>query len=164
MADYKLNTSIKAQSQAFLAGFSQIISPDLLRMFDQNELQTLISGKPGGIDIADLQRFTNYSGGYSEAHEVIQMFWQVLASFTDEEQRNFLMFVTSCSRPPLLGFEFLSPRFCIHLAWPNGNPDDFLPTASTCMNFFKLPPYSNAEIMRYKLLMAINSKAGFELS
>jgi len=39
-----------------------------------------------------------------------------------------------------------------------------LPTASTCMNFLKLPEYSDIEIMRSKLLYAIESGAGFELS
>jgi ubiquitin-protein ligase E3 C len=98
MADYKLNISIKKQSNAFLYGLSQIISPELLRMFNQEELQTLISGKPGGIDLVDLRKYCNYSGGYHDGHPVIQNFWKVLASFTPEEQRAFLMFVTSCSR------------------------------------------------------------------
>lgn len=84
---------------------------------------------------------------------------------TIEEQRQFLMFCTSCSRPPLLGFSRLSPPLRIHQVIPeNGPPDDYLPTAATCMNFLKLPPYSTAEIMKSKLLYAIQSKSGFELS
>lgn len=44
-------------------------------------------------------------GGYSANHPVIQIFWEVVESFTDDEKRKLLKFVTSCSRPPLLGFK-----------------------------------------------------------
>ena len=39
-----------------------------------------------------------------------------------------------------------------------------LPTASTCVNLLKLPDYQNKEIMREKLLYAINTESGFDLS
>lgn len=36
---------------------------------------------------------------------MIKVFWRVVEGFTDEEKRKLLKFVTSCSRPPLLGFK-----------------------------------------------------------
>lgn len=39
-----------------------------------------------------------------------------------------------------------------------------LPTASTCFNLLKLPPYQDANVLREKLLLAIKSGAGFDLS
>lgn len=39
-----------------------------------------------------------------------------------------------------------------------------LPTASTCVNLLKLPPYRSAKIIREKLLYAIKEVAGFDLS
>lgn len=45
------------------------------------------------------------AGGYSPTHPVIKIFWEVVESFSDEEKRKLLKFVTSCSRPPLLGFK-----------------------------------------------------------
>ncbi len=39
-----------------------------------------------------------------------------------------------------------------------------LPTAATCMNLLKLPKYDSAEMLREKLLYAIRSNSGFELS
>ncbi len=39
-----------------------------------------------------------------------------------------------------------------------------LPTAATCMNLLKLPPYPTSEQMRAKLLLAIQESAGFGLS
>ena len=70
-------------------------------------------------------------------------------------------FVTSCPSPPLLGFSELRPKFGIRQA---GNDDTRLPTASTCVNLLKLPRYTSVAQTREKLLYAINSNAGFDLS
>lgn len=52
-------------------------------------------------------------GGYSADHPVIRAFWRVVEGFTDEEKRKLLKFVTSCSRPPLLGFKVLLCAFAL---------------------------------------------------
>ena len=39
-----------------------------------------------------------------------------------------------------------------------------LPTASTCVNLLKLPPYRSASVIREKLLYAIKNVGGFDLS
>lgn len=39
-----------------------------------------------------------------------------------------------------------------------------LPTAATCMNLLKLPPYGSVQLIHDKLLYAIKAGAGFELS
>ena len=41
---------------------------------------------------------------------------------------------------------------------------DHLPTASTCMHLLKLPMFPDLETMTDKLIYAISSGAGFELS
>jgi len=119
-----------------------------------------------------MKRYCTYSGGYHDNDPVIIRFWNMLSKLSVEEQQQFLMFVTSCSRAPLLGFKGVHPPFCIHRtvsiegddAVGNEGTDVFLPTASTCMNFLKMPPYTNEDIMRLKFLYAIGSKSGFELS
>ena len=40
---------------------------------------------------------------------------QVLGGLTPEQQKAFLRFVTSCSRPPLLGFKYLDPALCMQV-------------------------------------------------
>jgi len=42
--------------------------------------------------------------------------------------------------------------------------DARLPTASTCFNILKLPAYSSQSVLKVKLLTAIRSGAGFDLS
>jgi len=54
----------------------------------------------------------------------------------------------------------LDPPFCIQHA----GSVDRLPTSSTCMNLLKLPEFQDEKTLREKLLYAIQSGAGFELS
>jgi ubiquitin-protein ligase E3 C len=130
-------------------------------MFDARELQILISGAPTPIDIEDLKKHTNYAGGYHKDHNVILIFWKVVEQFDEQEKRKLLKFVTSCSRPPLLGFKDLYPGFCIQKA---GDEPNRLPTASTCMNLLKLPEFKDLQTMNQKLRYAVDSGSGFELS
>jgi hypothetical protein len=39
-----------------------------------------------------------------------------------------------------------------------------LPTESTCFNTLKLPTYSSEKVLQEKLIYAINSGAGFDLT
>ena len=76
-----------------------------------------MSGADVEIDVIDLRKHTHYSGGYHDDHECIQLFWEVVKTLTDKQKRLLLKFVTSCSRPPLLGFKvsklILSLQSCI---------------------------------------------------
>lgn len=60
-----------------------MIDPIKLRMFSNEELQLLISGKPT-IDIIDLAQNTYYKG-YKPNDSTILDFWEVLDSLTYEE-------------------------------------------------------------------------------
>ena len=55
----------------------------------------------------------------------------------------------------------LYPAFCVHYA---GRDEERLPTASTCMNLLKLPEFPDLVTLTQKLIYAIESGAGFELS
>lgn len=166
VANHRLNTQIRQQSSHFLRGFQQLIQKDWIDMFNEHELQLLISGSVDGFDVDDLRSNTNYAGGYHREHYVIDMFWEILKNFSLENQRKFLKFVTGCSRGPLLGFKYLEPLFCIQRAAGSASEEalDRLPTSATCMNLLKLPPYRSKEQMEQKLLYAINAEAGFDLS
>uniref|UniRef100_A0A804PZT9 HECT-type E3 ubiquitin transferase n=1 Tax=Zea mays TaxID=4577 RepID=A0A804PZT9_MAIZE len=166
VANHRLNYQIRAQSTHFLRGFQQLIPKDWIDMFNEHEIQVLISGSLESLDIDDLRSNTNYSAGYHPDHELIEMFWEVLKSLSSDNQKKFLKFVTGCSRGPLLGFQYLEPKFCIQRAGVPGLEEhaDRLPTSATCMNLLKLPPYKSKEQMQTKLLYAINSEAGFDLS
>lgn len=172
MADYKLNRQILPFSNAFYRGLTDLISPSWLKLFNASEFNQLLSGGDHDIDVDDLRKHTQYTGGYSEGNRIVKLFWEVFAGFEPKERCMLLKFVTSCSRAPLLGFKHLHPAFTIHKVncdaplWASfgGQDVDRLPSASTCYNTLKLPTYKRSSTLRAKLLYAINSNAGFELS
>ncbi|KAJ0963179.1 hypothetical protein J5N97_028301 [Dioscorea zingiberensis] len=172
IADYKLNRQILPFANAFYRGLIDLISPSWLSLFNANEFNQLLSGGEHDFDVEDLKINTKYTGGYSEGSRTIKLFWEVIKGFKPTERCMLLKFVTSCSRAPLLGFKHLHPSFTIHKVpcdtplWATfgGQDVDRLPSASTCYNTLKLPTYRRPSTLRNKLLYAISSNAGFELS
>ncbi|KAJ6512732.1 HECT-domain-containing protein [Mycena sanguinolenta] len=161
VSHYRLSKQIKQQSDAFFEGLSEIIDHKWLKMFNQQELQILIGGTDSPVDLDDLQGNTQYGGIFDANHATIISFWRVVRTFDQEQRRALLRFVTSCSRPPLLGFKELVPNFAIRDA---GSDELRLPTSSTCVNLLKLPRYQSEKVLRAKLLQAITANAGFDLS
>ncbi|XP_020091856.1 E3 ubiquitin-protein ligase UPL7 isoform X2 [Ananas comosus] len=172
MADYKLNRQILPFANAFYRGLSDLISPSWLSLFNANEFNQLLSGGRQDIDVDDLRNNTKYTGGYSNSSRTVKLFWEVVKGFKPIERCMLVKFVTSCSRAPLLGFKYLQPPFTIHKVacdvplWATigGQDVDRLPSASTCYNTLKLPTYKRSSTLRNKLLYAITSNTGFELS
>jgi len=163
---YRLQEQPRLMTNAFLKGLGQIISPMWLAMFNQKELQKLVGGDNSEVDIVDLRRNTQYGGLYvigddGLEHPTIAMFWKVLKEMKDDDRRKVLKFVTSTPRAPLLGFSHLNPKFSIR---DSSEDVTRLPSTSTCVNLLKLPRYADERTMREKLLYAVNSGAGFDLS
>ncbi|WOL08158.1 hypothetical protein Cni_G16910 [Canna indica] len=89
VANYRLNYQIRIQSLHFLRGFQQLIQKEWIEMFNEHEIQLLISGSLESMDVDDLRPNTHYTGSNHE-HHVIEMFWEVLKSFSLEYQKKFL--------------------------------------------------------------------------
>ncbi|KAL7432289.1 hypothetical protein ACHAXH_006378 [Discostella pseudostelligera] len=174
----KMNVRGSRQTMAFLHGFRDIIPAQWVRLFSANELQKLISGDDAikGIDVQGMQSVMRYSGGFHPSQPIVQWLWEVVDAMSPGQQRKFLKFMTSCSRQPLLGFASMVPAPCIQqirlreddhgmdIAEELNTGNIRLPTSSTCMNLLKLPKYTSKEMLREKLLYAIEAAAGFELS
>ncbi|RSM16017.1 hypothetical protein CEP52_000500 [Fusarium oligoseptatum] len=166
VARHRLVVQPSLQTAAFLRGLRGIIRPSWLSMFNQSELQRLVGGDSSEIDIDDLRRNTVYSGLYEigddgQEHDTIKLFWKVMRGFTDSQRRSVLKYVSSTPRAPLLGFSQLNPKFSIR---DGGTDEDRLPSTSTCVNLLKLPRYKTEAVLREKLLYAVTSGAGFDLS
>lgn len=169
----------------------------------------MISGDTSPLDLKDLRKHTQYYGGFHDSHRVIGWLWDILLrDFSEDERKLFLkvnfffgktsilqqnvchkylffQFVTSCSKPPLLGFAHLEPPFSIRCVEVGDDEDigdtigsvlrgfftirkkdplNRLPTSSTCFNLLKLPNYQKKSTLRDKLRYAVSSNTGFELS
>lgn len=67
----------------------------------------------------------------------------------------------------IVGLKSLNPPLTIvrKTVETNENPDDFLPSVMTCVNYLKLPDYTRIETMREKLsLAAREGQLSFHLS
>ncbi|KAI8548464.1 hypothetical protein RHMOL_Rhmol07G0275700 [Rhododendron molle] len=156
VAEHRLTTAIRPQINAFLDGFTELIARDLISIFNDKELELLISGLPD-IDFDDMRANTEYSG-YSAASPVIQWFWEVVQSFSKEDKARLLQFVTGTSKVPLEGFSALqgisgSQKFQIHKAYGSA---EHLPSAHTCFNQLDLPEYPSKQHLEERLLLAIH--------
>ncbi|KAI6157744.1 hypothetical protein BKA82DRAFT_130841 [Pisolithus tinctorius] len=155
-ANFRLYSSISEQIENLVSGFYDIIPKDLITIFNEQELELLISGTPD-IDVDEWRAATEYNG-YTSSDPVIVWWWRALKSFNREERAKVLSFATGTSRVPLNGFTELQgvqgvQRFSIHRAY--GDPDR-LPQAHTCFNQIDLPQYSSYEMLRQQLLLAIS--------
>ncbi|XP_063105308.1 E3 ubiquitin-protein ligase NEDD4 isoform X2 [Cavia porcellus] len=94
---------IQKQMAAFKEGFFELIPQDLIKLFDENELELLMCGL-GDVDVSDWREHTKYKNGYSASHQVIQWFWKAVLMMDSEKRIRLLQFVTGTSRVPMNGF------------------------------------------------------------
>ncbi|KAK6464491.1 E3 ubiquitin protein ligase TOM1 [Scheffersomyces coipomensis] len=165
VVEYRLQTSVIEQMNNFLIGFHEIIPKDLISIFDEQELELLISGLPD-INVIDWQQHTMYNN-YSASSLQIQWFWRAVKSFDNEERAKLLQFATGTSKVPLNGFKELSGadgtcKFSIHRDYGS---IERLPSSHTCFNQIDLPAYESYETLRGSLLLAITEgHEGFGLA
>ncbi|ETW18996.1 hypothetical protein PFFVO_02203, partial [Plasmodium falciparum Vietnam Oak-Knoll (FVO)] len=161
LCELKVTNSIKEQLEAFMDGFKELIQPKLISIFDDKELELLISGIPT-IDLNDLKENVEYHNYTANSIQIIWL-WDVLQEFDENKKASFLQFVTGTSRVPLGGFKNLmgmrgAQKMIIYKAYG----EDRLPTAHTCFNQLDLPEYSSKELLKSKLIRAImEGKEGF---
>jgi hypothetical protein len=87
---------------------------------------------------------------------VIVALSEVIGEFSAGECAQFLKFVTGAAHLPVGGAAALTPRLGVWKMEKAGIcNDDLLPTSAVCVNALKLPPYSNKERLRSKLLLAM---------
>ncbi|KAL8033396.1 hypothetical protein ABFX02_13G156500 [Erythranthe guttata] len=149
VADHILTNAIRPQINSFLEGFSELVPRELVSIFNDKELELLISGLPE-IDLADLKANAEYTG-YTTASNVVQWFWEVVEGFNKEDMARLLQFVTGTSKVPLEGFKALQgisgpQKFQIHKAY--GAPER-LPSAHTCWTFPSILPRNSFKDVCY---------------
>ncbi|CAK1550251.1 unnamed protein product [Leptosia nina] len=159
--EWRFVRRVQEQMNAFLEGFGALVPPALLKIFDEHELELLLCGIQR-IDVRDWRANTLYKGDYHANHLVVQWFWRVVLSFSNEMRSRLLQFVTGTSRVPMNGFKELygsnGPQLFTIEKW--GSPENY-PRAHTCFNRIDLPPYESYQQLREKLIKAIEGSQGF---
>lgn len=121
--------------------------------------------------------------GFNMDSKSVKNLLQTMSELTLPERRDFLQFTTGSPKLPiggkflstsrffntdhLPGFKSLTPMFTV-VCKPSEPPytsDDYLPSVMTCVNYLKLPDYSDLEVMRRRMNIAIKEGQGaFHLS
>nr|XP_057936940.1 E3 ubiquitin-protein ligase TRIP12 isoform X5 [Doryrhamphus excisus] len=165
---WTLNEGVSRQFESFREGFESVFPLHHLQYFYPEELDQLLCGsKSESWDVKTLMECCRPDHGYTHDSRAVRFLFEVLSSFDGEQQRLFLQFVTGSPRLPVGGFRSLNPPLTIvrKTFESTENPDEFLPSVMTCVNYLKLPDYSSIEIMREKLLTAAREgQQSFHLS
>lgn len=155
VTEVRMTKAIEKQIEAFKEGFHELIPREDVRIFNELELELLMSGLPD-IDMADLKANVEYTG-YTAASPQVNWFWRTVSKMDQEDLARLVMFVTGTSKVPLEGFSALqgmngTQKFQIHRV---AGDTLRLPSAHTCFNQLDLPEYSSAEILSERLLRAV---------
>jgi E3 ubiquitin-protein ligase HERC2 len=137
-------------------GIAEVVPLAALSIFTPEELEELVCGSRD-IDIPLLKSVTSYDGSHTRESKVITWFWEVLEEMTPEQRVAFVRFTWGRTRLPRTRADFKSVQFQITGLERSDirSTREALPESYTCFFQLKLPRYSSKEMLREKLLFAI---------
>lgn len=155
-SDFLLNQSVETQFRAFRRGFLMVTDESpLAALFRPEEVEMLVCGSKN-FDFNELEKSTEYDGGYTADSQTVKDFWSVVHGLTLDDKRKLLQFTTGSDRVPVGGLSHLK------LVIARNGPDcDRLPTAHTCFNVLLLPEYDTRDKLQDRLMKAISYSKGF---
>jgi E3 ubiquitin-protein ligase TRIP12 len=168
--DVYLGEGIRQQIEAFRTGFNQFFPIVNLQVFTPPELGLLISGtsSPQSWTQEEILSGLLFGVGLSEKSKVIKFLLELLMSFTEEQRRYFLIWITATPRLPVGGWSSLSPKITIMakvLTVDTLGEDQDVPTANACFHQLKVPAYSTIDIMKERMIWAMGKGTGsFDLT
>jgi len=120
------------------------------------ELEQLVCGKKV-IDVELLKSYTSYSMDLTADSNRSKWLWEILSEISEEERVKFIKFCWGQERLPATKEEYekLQINFKIKPHIDKKRVDN-LPKADTCFFSIELPDYSNKEIMKKLIMLAIN--------
>uniref|UniRef100_A0A2M4ADR0 Ubiquitin-protein ligase E3A n=1 Tax=Anopheles triannulatus TaxID=58253 RepID=A0A2M4ADR0_9DIPT len=155
-SDFLLNQSVQKQFHAFRRGFQMVTDESPLHLlFRPEEVELIVCGSKE-FDFDELEKSTEYEGGFTAQSQTIKDFWTIVHGLSMEAKRKLLQFTTGSDRVPVGGLARLKMVIA-----RNGPDCDRLPTSHTCFNVLLLPEYDSKEKLEERLLKAINYSKGF---
>ena len=181
LTDALVGSGVFRQMAAFRTGFGEVCAPGSLRLFSPTELEALLCGAGERWTPDLLAECLRFDHGYTVSSPPVQALISVLCDLSTAQQQAFLRFVTGAPRLPPGGLAKLHPRLTIVCKHPSGGAaaaalgtsagrarlalgttaaDGDLPSAMTCANYLKLPPYSSRMALKERLLYAVYEGSG----
>ncbi|KAK3333376.1 hypothetical protein B0T19DRAFT_124257 [Cercophora scortea] len=165
--DMTLGSGVHRQVDAFRAGFSQVFPYSALSAFTPAELCNLFGRVDEDWSLETLMDSVKADHGFNMDSKSVKNLLQTMSELDPVERREFLQFTTGSPKLPIGGFRSLTPMFTV-VCKPSEAPytsDDYLPSVMTCVNYLKLPDYTDITILKKQLFTAIKEGQGaFHLS
>lgn len=89
--------------ESFKEGFESVFPLARLNMFYAEELEKVFCGSETAWDVKTLMDSFRPDHGYTSDSRAIKFLFEILSSYTVQEQRDFLRFVTGSPRLPVGG-------------------------------------------------------------
>ncbi|CBH17265.1 hypothetical protein, conserved [Trypanosoma brucei gambiense DAL972] len=170
--DYRLHVMGEAQIKAIADGFHQVVPVSAVSLLKWYELERMVCGLPD-YDADELLDAARYEDLNPDS-VIVQYLRQVLRQFSRHERALFMRFVSGRERLPSgVRLKVMLDTSAQQTRDERGNnasgadnaensnmggdtfDDSRLPHASTCFYWLSLPRYSSVEVMRERLLFAI---------
>ncbi|KAG9228679.1 hypothetical protein BJ875DRAFT_489629 [Amylocarpus encephaloides] len=165
--DMTLGRGVQRQIDAFRAGFTQVFPYSALSAFTPDELVMLFGRIEEDWSLETLMDSIKADHGFNMDSKSVKNLLQTMSELSLPARRDFLQFTTGSPKLPIGGFKSLTPMFTV-VCKPSEAPyasDDYLPSVMTCVNYLKLPDYSDLDVMRRRMNTAIKEGQGaFHLS
>ena len=149
--NFRIN-SIKPTLQLIRQGFIDNTKIDSHPLLTGARLSHMAQGS-NVITTQQLRSITQVNDYKGLEDKNIRWFFNAVDRFNPDQRKLLLKFITTLTRLPNSS---INSSFVLKIdKLERENPDQSLPTASTCFNRLHLPPYSSEEITYQKLLIAI---------
>ncbi|KAI8816747.1 uncharacterized protein EV422DRAFT_500983 [Fimicolochytrium jonesii] len=171
VVEQTVGTGVARQVEAFRTGFDKVFPAADLRSFTVQELSVLVGGAGSteeDWEYDSLMESIKADHGYTKESATIRNLVSYISVLTPLQRREFLQFVTGSPKLPIGGFKALMPPLTVvrkTVEQSGRTPDDYLPSVMTCVNYLKVPDYSDAAVMKKRFEVAVREGQGcFHLS
>ncbi|OHS96008.1 hypothetical protein TRFO_10178 [Tritrichomonas foetus] len=154
MLNFRFHKECVQQLNAFVEGFSILISRKSVQMFTAQELEMLVCGVPK-IDVEEMMKNVIILSPYSLEHPLIKMFTAMLKKWDQATLAKLLWFVTGSSELPVGGFAELKKKG-ITINIERGAEISFTPSAHTCFHTLIIPEYPTLDLMERMFFIALD--------
>lgn len=147
-------------------GFHSVAGGNALSLLQAEEVELLVRGSPGALNLEDLRSVCKYDGFPAAKNDplsdpVVANFWEVFAQFSPAKQRALLSFVTGSNRVPATGIADLKFKITID----EYSSPTTLPVSHTCFSQIVLARYpSIGELERVLVYSMEEGGNGFSIA
>ncbi|CAK4301448.1 unnamed protein product [Aphanomyces euteiches] len=178
MVEHLLVGRVKQQLEALLHGLFEVLPPELFVPFDAKELELILCGMDS-IDVSDWRANTDATldlmlspllevcRSSSMEIDLLQWFWDIVASLSSDDRVKLLKYTTGASRVPVQGFRGLTSydgKLCRFNLKGVPYTRGAYPVVHACYNRIDMPLYDRKQQLEDAIAMLLSSDpTGFNI-